>query len=369
MHPLPSHPDSALDLLDTDLGERMWPHEAAITARITDLIQRALIRRYPSDQRPVRRDAHPKAHGCVRAEFRVEHNLPARLAHGVFYPGARYHAWVRFSNGNPDPTRHDMRGDARGMAIKLIGVPGQKVLHAEQDARTQDFVLISHPTFFAADPARYATFLERATSPSALGRASALFALGWQGASVALRTAQKRIVSPLETRYWSTVPSQLGLGSRRMAVKYSVRPSAAGHATLPADPSPDFLREALISHLREEDASFDFLVQPRSGDGMSVEDPRERWDEGEAPMIKAATLLIPRQIFTGAGQETFGENLSFTPWHTLPHHRPLGGMNRVRRDVYQAISTLRHALNGITPYEPSGEELFPQLAPQAWVGN
>ena len=33
--------------------------------------------------------------------------------------------------------------DARGMAIKLTGVPGEKLMDDEK--HTQDFVLISHP--------------------------------------------------------------------------------------------------------------------------------------------------------------------------------------------------------------------------------
>ncbi|MBK6579794.1 MAG: hypothetical protein IPG17_27140 [Sandaracinaceae bacterium] len=79
---------------------------------------------------------------------------------------------------------------------------------------------------------------------------------------------------------------------------------------------------------------------------MSVEDSRTEWTEAAAPFVKVATITIPRQVFTTPAQEAFCEALSFTPWHSLPEHRPLGGVNRVRRVVYESVSEVRHELNG-----------------------
>ena len=96
---------------------------------------------------------------------------------------------------------------------------------------------------------------------------------------------------------------------------------------------------------------------------MSVEDSRIEWTELDAPFVKVATITIPRQVFSTPAQDAFGEHLSFTPWHALPEHRPLGGMNRVRRDVYEAVSVLRHELNGAERREPSGDEVVPAPDP------
>ena len=38
--------------------------------------------------------------------------------------------------------------------------------------------------------------------------------------------------------------------------------------------------------------------------------------------------------------------------------KPLGTVNRVRRDVYLAISAYRRKKNGVTPAEPTGDERF-----------
>jgi hypothetical protein len=57
-------------------------------------------------------------------------------------------------------------------------------------------------------------------------------------------------------------------------------------------------------------------------------------------------------------QAVFCENLSFSPWHSLPEHRPLGLVNRVRKVAYREISKLRHDLNKAPPQEPTGNETF-----------
>ena len=76
------------------------------------------------------------------------------------------------------------------------------------------------------------------------------------------------------------------------------------------------------------------------------------WDPVEAPFIPIATIHIPRQTFDTPAQHAFCEDLSFTPWHSLPAHRPLGVTNRIRRVVYERISRLRHELNDRPRVEP-----------------
>ena len=115
--------------------------------------------------------------------------------------------------------------------------------------------------------------------------------------------------------------------------------------------SPDKLRLAAVAHLKDHEARFDFFVQVQTDPvTMPVEDPTVEWN---GPYQKVATLRIPPQQFDTTERKLFGENLSFTPWHSLPDHRPLGGINRVRRDIYLAISKQRHELNGVPRREPT----------------
>jgi hypothetical protein len=67
-----------------------------------------------------------------------------------------------------------------------------------------------------------------------------------------------------------------------------------------------------------------------------------------------ADVHIPRQQFDTPERNAFCENLSFTPWHALEDHRPLGGLNRIRKAVYEEIAVYRHAMNGVPYQEPKG---------------
>ncbi len=62
---------------------------------------------------------------------------------GVFSEPRVFPAVVRFSNGEPTP-QADKHPEPRGIAIKLIGVPGRKLLPGQEDAVTQDFLATSH---------------------------------------------------------------------------------------------------------------------------------------------------------------------------------------------------------------------------------
>ncbi len=335
--------------IDPALGEAYYPEEQATASAIATEIDQSIRKQYAAGH--VLRDAHPKAHGCVKAEFNVLPTLGPTLAHGVFIPGKRYQAVIRFSNGDPDATRPDAKGDVRGMAIKLLGVPGSKLLDDEATAQTQDFIMINHPNFFNNDPARYLRLIHD-TSGGFFSKLMIPFALGFKGSLIAAKATSSHISNPLQTRYWSTVPYQLGTGSDRLAVKYSARACGPTVNAMPKDPSPDYLRAAMKNTLSKGDACMEFLVQPRTSPSMAVEDSMTEWTEDKAPFYPVATIHILQQDFDTPEQNQMCENLSYTPWHALPEHRPLGVTNRIRKIVYDRISLTRHAVNGTVRQEP-----------------
>jgi hypothetical protein len=329
--------------------EQIPPGEAEQIDRITAIHLSVT----DSTQQPVPRGQHMKGHGCVRAEVSIEANLPDSFRHGVFREPRIIPCYVRFSNGKGED---DRESDAHGMAIKLLGVPGEKLLEDEKDASTQDFVLIDHPVFFIRNVADYVPFMEDFRNLRSAGLSLGKIIAGiklflspdykWR---LLRATGSKRPDSPLSIQYWSTTPSRLGT----LAVKYSARPVLAGGVAVSAFDSPDKLRLAMAAHLKDQEARFDFLVQVQSDPiTMPVEDPTVEWG---APWQKVATIRIPPQSFDSPEQMLFCENLSFTPWHCLPEHRPLGGINRTRKAVYQAISKQRHELNGVQRGEPADE--------------
>lgn len=349
--PAPASPNAInLPVIDPYLGEHLFADEKAIALQTSLLIEKTLRKQYRPGE--ARRDAHPKSHGCVKAEFRIAESLPEHLAKGMFIPGKTYQAWIRFSNGSSDATRADIKHDARGMAIKVLGVPGQKILPGEEEADTQDFIMINHPVFFANDPGRYLSLIKHQGSGSVWDKLRAPFDLGAKGTLIALQTINKKIANPVQTRYWSMVPYQLGTGPDRQAVKYSARACSTTAGSLPDKPGHDYLRDALRNTLQNGDACMEFLVQPRTSSRMEVEDSMTEWKEADAPFYKVATLHIPRQVFDTPEQNRFCENLSFTPWHSLPEHKPLGVTNRARKVIYDHVSRVRHEMNSATRQEP-----------------
>jgi hypothetical protein len=285
------------------------------------------------------RDAHPKAHGCVEAEFRVLDGLPPEFAVGLFAAPRVYPAWIRFSNADGAP-RPDKVGDARGAAVKVLDVE-------ESRSGTQDFVMINNPRFFVRNAADYIAF-QAAVSNQLKFFLPGLNPLRWRIheliAGFEIRSGHP--ANPLNLRYWSTTPFLFG----ESVCKYSMGPASP--------PSPfidraatDFMRENLVRSLEVSDAEFDFCVQIRKPP-MPVEDPTVMWPEALSPFVPVARITIPRQVFDTPDRIAFGEDLSFTPWHGLDAHRPLGGINRVRRVVYETISRLRHELNGVPRVEP-----------------
>ncbi|MGP4771519.1 catalase family protein [Acinetobacter sp. PFS20] len=336
--------------IDPFLGEKLQPNEEVLAQNIAQIIEKSIREQYTAGN--ALRDAHPKAHGCVRAEFHVSKNIPAQFAKGVFIPDQSYQAWIRFSNASNDASNADINKDARGIAIKLLGVSGDKILESEKQATTQDFIMINHPVFFANDAKRYLSFMNDVNSHNMIRKLHIPIALGFKGTMNALGARNSQIANPLYARYWSMVPYQLGLGNDRQAVKYSVRSCSVTPNNLPKNPSHDFLREALKNTLQSTDACMEFLIQPRTSSQMLVEDSMTEWNEKAAPFYQVATIHIPKQNFDTPEQNQFCENLSFTPWHALPEHKPLGAVNRMRKVIYENISRVRHDINSAPRQEP-----------------
>lgn len=88
--------DSSIEY-DAEIGESPWPDEEAATLAIKEIIEQTVRSRYMNNL-PALRHVHPKAHGCVLADFRVNETLQDEHQHGVFQANAHYKAWIRFSN-------------------------------------------------------------------------------------------------------------------------------------------------------------------------------------------------------------------------------------------------------------------------------
>lgn len=332
--------------IDSSLGESIAKNEYEYTKKIEKDFLDTLKKQ--TTESLTRRAVHGKHHGIVKATFKVDNSLlDTKDRVGIFSDNKEYKCWIRFSNGNGLP-KSDSEPDVRGMAIKLMGVSGKKILEDEIDAQTQDFLMINTKSFFIHDLDSYVDFV--AASKDGL-KGIAKFALLHPKTSYNIyKIMNQNISNPLETAFYSTTSYKLG----NSAIKFGARPCLGENLSKNTNKSTNFLKEAMVKTLNQKDVCYDFMVQIRKGslENMPVEDATKEWSEKESPYIKVATINIPKQIFDTPKQNDFAENISYTPWHSLPEHKPLGFTNRVRKVVYNTISKYRHSQNGKASKEP-----------------
>ncbi len=327
-------------------AEYITAAEDAIIKGMVDEMEAQMERMY-ADKKMLRQ-IHTKMHGCVKGTFQIEDNLPEDLRVGVFKNEQTYPCWVRFSNSSTVP-KHDKKKDVRGIAIKVMGVEGDKIINDEAHYKTQDFLLMSSETFFSKNLKEFGKTMKAFTSGSKLKiLLYVLNPLHWKLIGKVAKTNIK-CQNPAAIPYWSTQPYQFGTANR--AVKYFVKPVDTNHVVTSNTCDFDYLRYNLAQTLNNYEVKYEFFVQfQTNADTMPIEDPTVPWD---SQFVKLATLTIPPQLFDSNKQWEYGENLSFNPWHSLPAHRPLGGFNRARRRAYEVMSKYRHKHNHMELYEPT----------------
>jgi catalase len=329
---------------DAFLGEKIGPTEAVDAARLAENLSEKILSDYTNGL--ARRDAHPKAHGCVQARFKVNQKFEPKLQAGIFQPGVAYNAIVRFSNGSPNASGDDGDGDTRGMAIKILGVEGKKFFSDPIYPNSVDLIQISAPYFFINDSSGYTEFFRIVNNGVSFSLFKIPFILGWQGTINAAKMMSQKISNPLDVEYFSVTPYQHGVGESRKVIKFSSSPCEERAQEEAQDQSsPNFLRHAMQDRLQREEACFDFKIQTRPDASFEVEDVVKEWDAEKAPFVPVAKILIPKQLFDTAALNEACEKMTYNPWHTTAEHKPLGTINRMRRVVYQTISTLRSDMN------------------------
>jgi hypothetical protein len=335
--------------------ERVQPDEEQHLQSIIDTMAEYMRQHYQPGG--YQRAGNTKTHAMVRGEVTIRDDLPPHFRRGIFAEPKTYRAWVRFAGPGPNsPSDIDDVG-VLSCAIKLMAVPGTKLLDDEKF--TQDFLMISTPTFTTPDTranAKLQAWVLKGTpffyfiDPRDSHLLDALMQGWWS----------KTQSNPLGERYWSCVPYLLGEGQ---AMTYSLYPRSRvcrRIPRLPFRPPDNYLRDNMVKTLAEQDVEFDLTLQLQTDSfRMPIENASVRWPERLSPFVSAARLHIPRQKFDSPEQLAFASSLSFNPWHCLPEHRPLGNQSRARRRLYCELSRMRQKMNATPHVEPTGEEVFP----------
>lgn len=290
------------------------------------------------------RGFHVKSHAGLAAEFRVQHDLPARARHGVFRAARSFPAWVRLTNGF-SAARTDWLPDLLGFAIKLRDVDGDKLFDDRPGPATQDFLTLNQAQVPAADARQLmimsmsAAHLLRAPFQliRRLGVAqtarSLWWTLGW--------TPHRIVMSSIATEcFHGLTPMTIG----PHAVKYCLLPRSPRSHGSSGLRGRNFLRDDLRRRLADDDVTFDFMAQFYVDPIRTPIDGAYAWNPQDAPFEKLAEVVLLRCDLDAEETkqtEAHLRNVSFSPWNTIAEHRPIGNIQRARRVLYDASARFR----------------------------
>lgn len=317
------------------------PDEQETINNIINLLIRRLKKQYRYEV--TLRDTHPKSNGLLLTEFEILPGLSEDLRVGLFAEPATYKCWLRFSNSDATVTPDAVK-DFRGIALKLFPVPGDKL--QEDEEGTLDFLLIGHDAFFAANPKDFLNFFVNVTHyPGRLGRLIYFIPKRLRLLRNSL-VGRKSYGHPFEIVWFGCAPYRFG----HKVVKYKLH--SEWPRSEPDREDPDYLRQRLKATLNEQGHIMDFLIQFQEDPNRDlIESTGVAWRKSQ--WHKVATLHIPQQNFNSTERLEFDENLTYNPWHCPPAHRPVGGINRARRDVMRAIQEFRLDQNGQQRSKPN----------------
>ena len=316
------------------------------------------------------RSVHAKSHGILFGTLTVADNLPPVLAQGLFSKGGAYQVILRFST-LPGDILNDSVSTPRGLAMKVVGVEGPRLSGSEGDV-TQDFVLVNAPAFSAPTAKKFlgslktlagttdkVEGLKEVVSRVARATESILEAFGTKSPTVVTMGGQPAHHILGET-FYSQTPFLFG----SYVCKFAVAPVSPGLTALTGQPvdvngKPDALRESVIEHFGAQGGDWDLQVQLNTDlERMPIEDASVIWPEDQSPYITVGRISVAAQnAWSAESKAAVDDGLSFGPWHGLAAHRPLGGVNRARKESYTNSAAFRGKHTGCPMHEPRNGEL------------
>lgn len=344
--------------------EQIPEDEAQTSAELVEAMHSILETTQADYGHPVR-SVHAKAHGLLEGTLEVLDPLPAGLAQGAFARPGSYKVYLRLST-NPGDILDDRVSTPRGLAVKIVGVEGERLPGSEGDT-TQDFVMQNATAFTAATPKDFLRTLKllakttdkmpglkRALSAALRGIETTVEAMGGESGTLKSLGGHPK-THPLGETFNTVVPVLYG----PYYGKISVVPVAAALRALTDQPvdlddKPDGLREAVQAYFAEHDGVWEVRVQlATSLEKMPIEDASKQWPEEESPYVTVARIHVPRQAsWTPERIQAIDTAMAFSPWHGLAAHRPLGGIMRVRKPAYEHSAGFRAEHSGCPIHEP-----------------
>ena len=342
--------------------EDVKPDEGQTIERLNETFDE-ILETVAKDSGHAVRSVHAKAHGILEGTLTVEPGLPPELAQGMFATPGEHNVFIRLST-NAGDVLPDAISLPRGLAIKVLNVAGERLPDA--DGTAQDFILVNGKVFQAPNAEKFLGSLKMlakttdrlkgvkvAASAVLRGVNTALQAVGIESSTVASLGGAPN-VNPLGEIYYSVTPFRYG----DLVAKFSVAPVSTALTSLTgeeidASGRPDAIRETVRSKMRFIEGEWEFRVQLcRDLGRQPIEDPTVEWKEDEAPFVKVATIRArPQDSWDAERVDAVDERMRFSIWTGLTAHRPLGNINRARKETYKHSAEFRERFNGCPIHE------------------
>lgn len=338
--------------------EQPEPDEAETIQGLTDALHKVSATVY-EDSGHAERSVHAKSHALLRGVLTVDAGLPATLAQGIFKTPGSYEVIMRFST-NPGDILNDKVSTPRGLAVKVLGVEGDRLPGSEEDT-SQDFVMQNAKAFTVPTPKAFlknlkmlagttdkAPGMKQALSAVLRGLEKGIEAMGGESGTVKSLGGHP-LTNLLGETYTTVVPLRYGDYVAKIAV-VPVSPGlvALKDAPVDLDDKPDGLREAMQTFFATQSAEWEIQVQLCTNlETMPIEDASREWPEDESPFVRVATIRVdPQPAWTDARHALVDDSMAFGPWKGVVEHQPLGGVMRARKSTYTHSMDFRSQANG-----------------------
>lgn len=345
--------------------EVVAPDENEVQRGLTEAML-SIQRKTHADTGHARRAVHAKPHGYLRVKFEVLDGLSPHLAQGLYAKPASYDAVLRFST-TPGDVLDDNVSTPRGVALKILNVPGARLPGSEHD-NTQNYVLGNSPTFQVATAEKFlkqlkpmaattgrAEPVKHAVSVLSRNAEAALETVGLKSATLTTLAGQAP-THLLGDSFYSQAALLHGDYYAKVAIS-PVSPELTALSERPLDLSgrPNAIRDSVRDYFRVLPAAWELRVQVATSiESMPIEDAKTEWPEDESPYVAVARIVAPPQdSWSDEIQDLVEEHLAFNPWIGLAAHRPLGSVMRARRPAYAEARAYRADANAAQIDEPS----------------
>jgi hypothetical protein len=358
---------SAVHALPFDPAFEKIPDDEAETSHQLVAALRDIIETTYKDYGHAVRSVHAKSHGLLQGKLEVLPDLLPELTQGAFAHPGTFDVVLRFST-NPGDILDDSVSTPRGLALKIIGVAGERLPGSEGQV-TQDFVMINAPAFGASTPKAFLgnlKMLAKTTDKmpgtkkvvSAVLRGAEMLVEAAGGESATLKSLGGHPETHiLGETFYTAVPFLYGPYYAKLCV-VPVAPALAAltDAKLEVNGKPNGLRDAVNEFFADQSGVWDIRVQLATDiEKMPIEDAAVQWPEDLSPYLTVARITVAQQpAWNAARSAAIDDGMAFSPWHGLSVHRPLGGIMRTRKPAYEMSSQFRGQHNGCPMHEPRG---------------